>query len=155
MFDFSWSEMMIIGAVALVAIGPKDLPKALKTAGQVVRKARGLAREFHNSIDEMIRESELDEVRKSVQEATRLEPPPPPVMTGPTPDVLAPSPELKVDPVHEYLAVGSDLAAEPTPVEAHVAPVPQPSPAETHSDDEPELPLGPHDAPTPQPRPEP
>ena len=60
MFDFSWQELMVVGAVALVVIGPKDLPKALKTAGMVVRRARGMAREFQNSIDDMIREAELD-----------------------------------------------------------------------------------------------
>ncbi len=73
MFDFAWSELMVIGAVALVVIGPKDLPKALKTAGMVVRRARGMAREFQNSIDDMIREAELEDVRKSVQDATRFD----------------------------------------------------------------------------------
>jgi sec-independent protein translocase protein TatB len=71
MFDFAWSEIMIIGIVALVVIGPKDLPKALRTVGMLVRRARGLAREFQNSVDEMIRESELDEIRRSVQESTK------------------------------------------------------------------------------------
>jgi sec-independent protein translocase protein TatB len=65
MFDFSWQELMVIGAVALVVIGPKDLPKALKTAGMLVRRARGMAREFQNSIDDMIREAELDDLRKA------------------------------------------------------------------------------------------
>ena len=73
MFDFAWSELMVIGAVALVVIGPKDLPKALKTAGILLRRARGMAREFQNSIDDMIREAELEDVRKTVQEATRLD----------------------------------------------------------------------------------
>jgi sec-independent protein translocase protein TatB len=73
MFDFAWSELMVIGAVALVVIGPKDLPKALKTAGMLVRRARSMAREFQNSIDDMIREAELEEVRKSVQESTRFD----------------------------------------------------------------------------------
>jgi|HubBroStandDraft_1064217.scaffolds.fasta_scaffold00077_35 sec-independent protein translocase protein TatB len=73
MFDFSWTELMVIGAVALVVIGPKDLPKALKTAGLLLRRARGMAREFQNSIDDMIREADLEEVRKSVQDTTRLD----------------------------------------------------------------------------------
>ena len=73
MFDFAWSELIVIGAVALVVIGPKDLPKALKTAGMLVRRARTLAREFQNSIDDMIREAELEEVRKTVQETTRFD----------------------------------------------------------------------------------
>ena len=73
MFDFAWSELMVIGAVALVVIGPKDLPKALKTAGIIVRRARGMAREFQNSVEDMIREAELEDVRKSVQDATRFD----------------------------------------------------------------------------------
>jgi sec-independent protein translocase protein TatB len=73
MFDFAWSELMVIGAVALVVIGPKDLPKALKTAGIVVRRARGMAREFQNSIEDMIREAELEDVRKTVQDAARFD----------------------------------------------------------------------------------
>jgi sec-independent protein translocase protein TatB len=73
MFDFAWSELMVIGAVALVVIGPKDLPKALKTAGILLRRARGMAREFQNSIDDMIREADLDDVRKTVQDATRFD----------------------------------------------------------------------------------
>ena len=72
MFDFAWSELMVIGAVALVVIGPKDLPKALKTAGIIVRRARGMAREFQNSVEDMIREAELEDVRKSVQDADAL-----------------------------------------------------------------------------------
>jgi sec-independent protein translocase protein TatB len=75
MFDFAWSEIIVIGAVALVVIGPKDLPRALRTAGVMVRRARTLAREFQNSVEEMVRESELEDVRKSVREATTgLEP---------------------------------------------------------------------------------
>src|SRR5277367_5821697 len=70
MFDFAWSEIMVIGAVALVVIGPKDLPRALRTAGVMVRKARHLAREFQNSVEEMVRESGLDEVRRSIREVT-------------------------------------------------------------------------------------
>jgi sec-independent protein translocase protein TatB len=73
MFDFAWSEIMIIGLVALVVIGPKDLPRALKTAGFWLRKARGMAREFQNSVDDMIREAELEEFRKSVADVARLD----------------------------------------------------------------------------------
>lgn len=71
MFDFAWSEMALIGVVALVVIGPKDLPRVLRTAGVMMRRARGMAREFQNSIDDMIREAELDEFRKEVNETRR------------------------------------------------------------------------------------
>ena len=67
MFDFAWSEILVIGVVALVVIGPKDLPKVLRAAGKWAGKARAVAREFQGSIEQMIRESELDEVRKEVE----------------------------------------------------------------------------------------
>jgi len=67
MFDFAWSELTVIGVVALVVIGPKDLPKALRAAGQVMRRARALAREFQNSFDEVIREAELEEIRENMK----------------------------------------------------------------------------------------
>src|SRR6185312_5376385 len=73
MFDFSWSEIMLIGAVALVVIGPKDLPKALRTAGKWARKARAISREFQSSVEQMIREAELDEVRNDIQKATAVD----------------------------------------------------------------------------------
>jgi sec-independent protein translocase protein TatB len=70
MFDFAWSELALIGLVALVVIGPKDLPRAMRTAGFWMRRARSVAREFQNSIEQMVRESELDEIRQSVDKAT-------------------------------------------------------------------------------------
>lgn len=67
MFDIAWSELALIGAVALIVIGPKDLPKVMRTMGQWTRKARLLAGEFHNNIDELIRQAELDDVRRQVE----------------------------------------------------------------------------------------
>lgn len=69
MFDFAWSEIAVIAVVALLVIGPKDLPRVLRTAGQWVGRARAIAREFQNSLDQMIREAELDEVKKEVEKA--------------------------------------------------------------------------------------
>lgn len=69
MFDIGWTEMALIAAVAVIVIGPKDLPLALKTVGQWMAKARAMAREFQGSVDEMIRESEIDKLKKDVEEA--------------------------------------------------------------------------------------
>lgn len=66
MFDMSWGEVMLIGGVALIVIGPKDLPKALRTVGQVTRKMRRMAGEFQSQFNEAVREAELDEVRNQV-----------------------------------------------------------------------------------------
>jgi sec-independent protein translocase protein TatB len=69
MFDFSWSEILLIGVVALVVIGPKDLPRVLRTVGQWTGRARSIAREFQFQIDQMVRDSELDDVRKTMNAA--------------------------------------------------------------------------------------
>jgi sec-independent protein translocase protein TatB len=67
MLDMSWGEIMVIGAVALIVIGPKDLPKALRTIGQVTGKLRRMAAEFQGQFNEAMREAELDEVKKQLQ----------------------------------------------------------------------------------------
>ncbi|HKF73878.1 MAG TPA: Sec-independent protein translocase protein TatB [Stellaceae bacterium] len=69
MFDFSGSELLVIAIVALVVIGPKDLPRVLRAVGKWAAKARAVAREFQSSIDQMIRESELEDLKKEVETA--------------------------------------------------------------------------------------
>jgi sec-independent protein translocase protein TatB len=64
MFDFAWSEIALIAAVALIAIGPKDMPVAIRTVASMVKKARRMASEFQTHIDEMVREANLDEVKQ-------------------------------------------------------------------------------------------
>jgi sec-independent protein translocase protein TatB len=71
-FDIGWPEFMLIGVVALVVIGPKDLPAALRVAGYWVRKARTLSREFHSSVEQMMREVELHEVQNELRKATEF-----------------------------------------------------------------------------------
>lgn len=66
MFDLSWTELLIIAVAAIIFIGPKDLPAALRALGKWTAKARGLARDFQSNLDEMVREAELDDVRKQV-----------------------------------------------------------------------------------------
>jgi sec-independent protein translocase protein TatB len=70
MFDIAWSELGVIAVVALVVIGPKDLPKVLRTVGQWTSKARAMAREFQSGIDDMVREAELDELRKAAKQVS-------------------------------------------------------------------------------------
>src|ERR1700693_1891525 len=73
LFDIGWPELRLIGVIALVVIGPKDLPKALRVAGFWVRKARTLSREFQSSVEQMIREAELDEMRQELKKATEID----------------------------------------------------------------------------------
>ncbi|MCW0236427.1 MAG: Sec-independent protein translocase protein TatB [Ferrovibrio sp.] len=70
MFDIAWSELGVIAVVALVVIGPKDLPKVLRTIGQWTSKARSMAREFQSGIDDMVREADLDELRKAAKQVS-------------------------------------------------------------------------------------
>lgn len=66
MFDIGWSELLLIAAIAIIFVGPKDLPKMMRTVGQYVAKVRSMAREFQSSFDELARETELEELRKEV-----------------------------------------------------------------------------------------
>jgi sec-independent protein translocase protein TatB len=68
MFDFAWSEIAVIAAVALVVIGPKDLPVALRAISGFVKKARRMAGEFQTHVDEMMREADLKDVKDSLNE---------------------------------------------------------------------------------------
>jgi sec-independent protein translocase protein TatB len=67
MFDIGWSEMLVILVVALLVIGPKDLPKVARQIGRWTGKARAMAREFQRSFDEMAREAELEEIKANLQ----------------------------------------------------------------------------------------
>jgi sec-independent protein translocase protein TatB len=71
MFDISWQELALIAIVALLVIPPKDLPRAMATAGKWMRYAKGLVRDFHNGIDELAREAELAELRRTAAEAAK------------------------------------------------------------------------------------
>lgn len=71
MFDFSWGEVMVIGGVALVVIGPKDLPKALRTVGQMTSKVKRLAYEFQSQFNEAMREADLENVKREVEGLNR------------------------------------------------------------------------------------
>lgn len=64
MFDIAPTELMMVAIVALLVIGPKDLPKAMRFVGHWVGKARGVARQFRSGFDSMVREAELAEMEK-------------------------------------------------------------------------------------------
>lgn len=72
MFDFGigTSELLIVAIVALLVVGPKDLPKLLRSIGHFTTKIRGMAREFQGHLNEAMKETGVDEVRKEVSKAT-------------------------------------------------------------------------------------
>jgi sec-independent protein translocase protein TatB len=66
MFELAWSEIVLIGLVALLVIGPKDLPGAIRGVAGMLGKARRMAGEFQGHVDEMVREAKLDDVKREI-----------------------------------------------------------------------------------------
>ncbi len=104
MFGVDSSEFLLVMLVALVVIGPKDLPRVLRVVGKWVAKARGVAAQFRSGFDDMVRESELAELEKKWKEENdrimRDHPPENPVTAEETPALEAPAPDspAKADP---------------------------------------------------------
>jgi sec-independent protein translocase protein TatB len=73
MFGFSWAEIGLIMAVALIAIGPKDLPVAIRTVTGMMKKARGMAAEFQGHVDEMMREANLADVKSEINKIRKFD----------------------------------------------------------------------------------
>ncbi len=71
MLDIAWTELALVAGLILIVVGPKDLPKVLRTLAHYVRKVRRLAGEFQRGVDDMIREAELDDVKKQVDSVGR------------------------------------------------------------------------------------
>ncbi|MSO72808.1 MAG: twin-arginine translocase subunit TatB [Rhodospirillaceae bacterium] len=67
MFDLAWSELAVVGLVAVLVLGPKELPQAMRTMAKVMRKMRGLTAELQGHMNEIVRQADLDEVRQSIQ----------------------------------------------------------------------------------------
>ncbi len=68
MFDISWTEFLLIGVVALIVIGPKELPAVLRTVGQYTRKVRSMAADFQSQFQEAMREAEMADLKKQVDD---------------------------------------------------------------------------------------
>ena len=139
MFDISWGELMLIGVVALIVIGPKELPGVLRMVGQWMGKIRRMAAEFQSQFQEAMREAEMSDLKKQVDElndtargmSSHFEP----VSSGPTapasskPDVAASATPAQVASVDAQApAVATEpVAAQPLPDVS--APSPEPAPA--------------------------
>ena len=133
MFDLGWSELLLVAAVALIVIGPKDLPVAMRALGRWVGKARAMSRHVRAGFDEMVRQAELEEMEKEWKRHNEA------IMasTGPLPDLGAPpGPEPlqvpaadapaagpKPDPVGEPPRIAFD---QPDPAVPEVRPEPGP-----------------------------
>jgi sec-independent protein translocase protein TatB len=142
MFDIGWSELLLIGIVALIAIGPKELPGALRTLGQWMGKVRRMASEFQNQFHEAMREAELADLKKEVDEmATKaqsyanfdpiddirkdLE-----KAAGPPPDLDTLTDTAASPPPSAAVPSASTPPAETPPASAHAATETPPAPSE-------------------------
>jgi len=101
MFDFAWSEFAVIAVVALLAIGPKDMPVAIRAVTGAIKKARRMAAEFQTHVDEMVREANLEEVRDQLSQFRNL-------------DVTS-AIERTVDPDHSIRDTFASNPLDPTP----------------------------------------
>ena len=69
MLDIGWTEILIITVIALFVVGPKDIPKVLRTIGIWIGKFKSISRDFQNTVHDAVKEAELDEVKKQIESA--------------------------------------------------------------------------------------
>ena len=122
MFDIGWSELVVIGVVALIAIGPKELPGVLRMIGQWMGKLRRMASEFQGQFNEAMREAEMDDLKKQVDELNAKA-----TGFGANFDPLADVSKNFDDPFADKLKTATDTPASATPAE----PSPPAPPADT------------------------
>jgi len=112
MFDISWTEFLLIAVVALIVIGPKELPGVMRTLGQYTRKVRSMAADFQNQFQEAMREAEMADLKKEVDDmASGIK------NYDPLKDVRA-----DVESLGKDFEKSLDRAAAPQPVEQQPAP---------------------------------
>ncbi len=109
MFDIGWDEMLFTAIIAIVVIGPKDLPRALRTAGQWIGKIRRVSGHFRSGIETMIREAEMEEMETQWREQNAA------IMAAHPPEVAAAEPLVGVDPgtLMEPLPPAAKSASKP------------------------------------------
>ena len=69
MLDVGWQELFLIAVITIIVVGPKEIPRVLRTVTLWIRKVKDMAREFQSSIDDIAREAELDDIKKQLAEA--------------------------------------------------------------------------------------
>ena len=114
MFDIGWMELMVIGVVALIVVGPKDLPEMFRQLGRFTAKLRQMGREFSKAMEQAAKESGVDEVRKDLKAVTN------PVSTGVQSLKAAADKFEKWDPV-------KNAARPTTPLNTGLTPPPMPA----------------------------
>ncbi|MEQ9554667.1 MAG: Sec-independent protein translocase protein TatB [Rhodospirillales bacterium] len=124
MFDIGWQELFIVAILAIIVIGPKDLPRAVRTVMRAIRKLRSMAGEFQSGLDEVAREAELDDIRREANKIAHYD------VTKEIKDNLDPDGEIEKaadldGAVRETMTEAKTTSAADAPVTA--APPPPPS----------------------------
>jgi sec-independent protein translocase protein TatB len=123
MFDIAPQEFLLVAVVALVVIGPKDLPKAMRMVGKWVGKARGVARQFRTGFDTMVRESELAEMEKQwAAENERIMKMHPPTASLPAPQPIEAESEPEPEDMGPVMVEQPVVIPAPRPVRKRKAP---------------------------------
>jgi sec-independent protein translocase protein TatB len=148
MFDIGWSELLVIGVVAIIVVGPKDLPRLMRTFGHYAGKLRRAAADFQRQFEEAVRDTEIDEVRKAMQDFHRQAPsvdlrspidaplmvpkesaPPAPAPAAVEAAALAAAAKPKPKPRAKRAAAAKPAAAKPATTKAKAAPKKKRKPA--------------------------
>jgi sec-independent protein translocase protein TatB len=156
MFEIGWSELLVIAVVAILVVGPKELPRMLRTFGGMLGKMRRMAGEFQSQFNDVLREAErqadLDDIKKQVEAVKSIDPLKD-VRTSLTDAVSTPSKPLPppVNPVPAASSAPVLQAGTTVPAEAETAaPLPVASPAEATSVSTPDPVTPPQPLPVPQ-----
>ena len=112
MFDIGWSEMLVIAVVMIVVVGPKDLPKMLRTFGRTTAKMRAMAGDFRKQFDDALKEAELDDVKSTIDSVRQMNP------ASDLKKALNPMEKAAAD-----VRAGLDAALKPRPPAPAAAPV--------------------------------
>jgi sec-independent protein translocase protein TatB len=145
MFDVAPTELLLLGAVAVAVIPPKDLPRAMRFAGQWIGKARGMARHFRTGLDEMIRQAELEEIEskwRAENERIMREHPIEEVIDHPAPGVPALPTPVSEEPMFTAGTAENGSAENGSELSPPPLPGNPPSDAAAESEQGTELPLG-------------
>jgi sec-independent protein translocase protein TatB len=110
MFDIGWAEMMVIAVVAIVVVGPKELPGMLRTFGKTMGKVRRMSRDFQRQFDDALKEADLDDVRKGIETVKKANP------THALKQAMAPV-------THEMTEV-ANTASKPVAAKTPISPIP-------------------------------
>jgi sec-independent protein translocase protein TatB len=143
MFDIGWSELLVVAVVAIVVVGPRELPEMLRNLGRGMRAVRRMAGDFQGQFNEALREAELDGVRddfNKLRASARLpdlgslardeirsaiEPPPTAPKAGPALPESLPEPDLPVSQLPDFPPPVIDIEPSPEPAPAAPAPAPK------------------------------